>query len=39
MDVAECPLAVVAELGFIGRIRRDSNMQIVSAARREVAKL
>jgi hypothetical protein len=39
MDVAESPLAVVVELGFIGRVGRDSDVQIMTAARREVAKL
>jgi hypothetical protein len=39
MDVAKSPLAVIVELGFVWRIGRDADMQIMPAARREVAKL
>ncbi len=39
MDVAEGALAVVAELGFVRRVGRDPDAQIVPAARLEGAEL
>ena len=39
MDVAERALAVVAEVAFVRRIGRDPDVQIMPAARLEVAEL
>ena len=39
MDVAERAFAVVAKVGFVGRVGREADVQIVPAARLEVAEL